>query len=89
MSNRREAYTGHMTYELWHVETANLIDFFDEEGEALLTALAYLMPDEPEVATDVLIIVRDEKDLPTRSIEGDELLHLAQQHVGRQIRQSA
>ena len=78
-----------MTYELWHVETANLIDFFDDEGEALLTALAYLMPEEPGIATEVLVIVRDENDLPARSIEGDELIQLAQQHADGQIRRSA
>lgn len=78
-----------MRYELWHVETANLMDFFDDEGEALLTAYAYLVPDEPGASTDVLVIVRDSAGLPTRSIEGDELLDLAKKYVGGQVRRSA
>jgi len=32
---RSEEYTLLMQYELWHVETANLMDDFDDEAEAL------------------------------------------------------
>ena len=35
-----------MRYELWHIESANLMDDFETEAEALDVARAYLTPDE-------------------------------------------
>jgi hypothetical protein len=78
-----------MQYELWHVETANLIDFFEDEGEALLTAHAYMKPDDGSLPVDVLVVVRDEAGSPVRSIEGSELLQLALRRIDDDVRRSA
>ena len=39
-----------MRYELWHIESADVMDDFEAEAEALAVAHAYLMPD-PDGAT--------------------------------------
>lgn len=66
-----------MWYELWHVGSANLIDDFADEAEALAAARAYLTPDGGGEAVDVLLLVRDDAEKPVRSIEGEALAALA------------
>ena len=65
-----------MRYELWHVESANLIDDFAAEDEALSAARDYLAPDEQGEAVDVALVVSDAAGHPIRSIEGAELAAL-------------
>jgi hypothetical protein len=77
-----------MQYELWHVETANLMDDFDDEAEALDAARAYLTPDEAGVVVDVALMVYD-GDRRVRSIHGDELARLVFDPPPGEIRQSA
>lgn len=45
-----------LTYELWHLDGKNLIDWFESQDEALEAVRAYLDADEAEL---VALIVRD------------------------------
>ena len=66
-----------MRYELWHVESANLMDDFEKEAEALAVARAYLTPDEDGVTVDVALLVYDGSSQEPRSLHGAELAALA------------
>ena len=85
---RFEEYTLAMHYEMWHVETANLMDDFDDEAEALDAARAYLTSDESGAVVDVALMVYD-GDRRVRSIHGDELARLVFGAPPREVRQSA
>jgi hypothetical protein len=67
-----------MWYELWGVESGNLIDDFGTEAEALAAARAYLMPDDTGAIMDVALVVYDDDGRPVRSARGPELAALAQ-----------
>ncbi len=66
-----------MWYELWHIQSANLIDDFADEADALAAARAYLTPDAGGQTVDVLLVVRDDADQIVRSFEGEALARLA------------
>ena len=78
-----------MIYQLWHAETANLMDYFDTEAEAVQAARAYLTPDASGAIVDVFLIVYDDTETPIRSIEGDELRLLVFGSATEQSRWSA
>jgi hypothetical protein len=78
-----------MHYQMWHVETRNLMDDFDDEAEALDAARAYLTPDENGIVVDVLLIAYDESGEPSRAIEGEELARLVFGSTGDQLRHTA
>jgi hypothetical protein len=65
-----------MTYQMWHAETANLMEYFDTEAEAVEAVRAYLTPDENGQSVDVFLIVYDDSETPIRSIDGEELARL-------------
>jgi hypothetical protein len=77
-----------MQYELWHVETANLMDDFGDEAEAFDAARAYLTPDADGVVVDVALMVYDGGQR-VRSLHGDELARLVFGTSPGEIRQSA
>lgn len=77
-----------MRYELWHIESANLMDDFDHEAEALDAARAYLTPDEAGVTVDVALMVYDD-DGQARSLHGTELVSLVFGPSKDRVRQSA
>jgi len=66
-----------MEYQLWDLETRNLIDEFDEEADALETVRAYLTPDAEGAVVEVGLVQFGDGDQPVRSIHGDELRTLA------------
>jgi hypothetical protein len=78
-----------MRYQMWHVETRNLMDDFDREAEALEAVRANLTPDEKGETVEVLLIVNDDAGAPLRSIDGDELARLAFGPSNDQARRSA
>jgi hypothetical protein len=82
-------YTAPMRYELWHVPSANLIDDFVTEDEALAATRAYMTPDDRGEAVDVALIVSDEAGRPTRSIEGVELAALIADRTAGRVRRTA
>jgi hypothetical protein len=77
-----------MRYELWHIESANLMDDFENEAEALDAVRAYLTPDEDGVTVDVALLVSDSTKQP-RSVHGAELASLAFGPDHDRVRQSA
>jgi hypothetical protein len=77
-----------MHYELWHGETANLMDDFADEAEALDAVRAYLTPDEDGVTVDVALLVFDEAGQP-RSVEGRALASWAYGSDQGKVRRSA
>ena len=77
-----------MRYELWHIESANLMDDFEREGEALDAARAYLTPDEDGVTVDVALLVYDDAG-QSRSLHGAELASLVFGSSEDSVRQSA
>lgn len=64
-----------MLYQMWHVETRNLMDYFDDEAEAFDAVRAYLSPDESGDTEDVFLMVYD-GDEWIRTLHGDELAQL-------------
>ena len=62
-----------MRYELWHVGTANLIDDFEDEAEALAVTRDYLLPDDRGDVVDVALVSYDEAGQIVRSLDGDAL----------------
>lgn len=66
-----------MRYQMWHVETRNLMDDFETEAEALEAVRAYLTPDGHGETVDVLLIAFDDAGTPLRSIDGENLSRLA------------
>jgi len=78
-----------MIYEMWHIETANLMDDFKDEAEALDAARAYLAPDDEGKVIDVALIVYDDDGRRVRSIEGAELSAMVSQTPPGDVRQSA
>jgi hypothetical protein len=78
-----------MHYELWHVESANLMDAFDDESEALDVVRAYLTPDQEGRTVDVALMVYDHAGQRVRSLEGVALAALAFGPTHGEIRQSA
>lgn len=77
-----------MRYELWHIESANLMDDFEEEGEALAVARAYLTPDKDGVTVDVALMVYDDAG-QARSLHGRELAAMLFGPASDNVRQSA
>jgi hypothetical protein len=77
-----------MLYEMWHVETANLMDDFDDEAVAFDAVCAYLTPDENGIIEDVFLIVYDGEQW-VRTLHGDELARLVSGGSPGQVRQSA
>jgi hypothetical protein len=45
-----------MTYELWHLDGKNMIDWFEDQNVVLQAVRAYLYADEADL---VLLVVRD------------------------------
>lgn len=78
-----------MHYELWHAESANLIEDFVAEDEALAVAREYLTPDERGETVDVVLIVSDGAGQLIRSIEGAELAALAVGPASGETRRTA
>ena len=78
-----------MWYELWHVESANLMDDFANEADALAAARAYLTPNARGETVDVALVVRDDRERPIRSIEGEELVRLAFGQTGGEMSRTA
>lgn len=78
-----------MRYELWHIESANLMDDFEDEAEALAVARAYLTPDEDGATVDVAVMVYDNAEHEPRSLHGAELASLVFGPSQDQVRQSA
>ncbi|MCC6946086.1 MAG: hypothetical protein IT335_16035 [Thermomicrobiales bacterium] len=60
-------------YELWHVGTANLIDDFEDEAEALAVTRDYLLPDERGEVVDVALVSYDKAGQIVRALDGDAL----------------
>jgi hypothetical protein len=77
-----------MRYELWHIESANLMDDFEDEAEALAAARAYLTPDEHGDTVDVALVVYDGTG-QGRSLHGTELGAAVFGPQATQARQSA
>lgn len=72
-----------MAYQLWDLESRNLIDEFDGRTEALEAARAYLTPDDTGVSVEVALVEYDDAEQPVRSIQGESLRVLAfGPHVG-------
>lgn len=59
-----------MTYELRHLETRNMIDWFEDQPTALEAVCAYLDADEADL---VLLIVRDESGATVMTATGPAL----------------
>ena len=78
-----------MRYELWHIESANLIDDFVAEDEALAVARQYLTPDERGELVDVALVVSDDAGRPIRSIQGAELVTLVVSRASAEARRTA
>ena len=78
-----------MRYELWHIESANLMDDFETEAEALAVARAYLTPDEDGTTVDVALMVYDDSGQDPRSVHGAELASLVFGPSQSSARQSA
>ncbi len=74
-----------MTYELWDLESRNLIDWFEERGEALAAVRAYLDADEANL---VVLLADHEDSAPARSYSGEELIQWAEGDSG-DVRRSA
>lgn len=66
-------YTDGMWYELWSVESGNLMHDFDMEAEALEASRAYLNPDDSGVVADVVLVVYGDDGKPIRSLHGADL----------------
>lgn len=66
-------YTSIMTYQLWDLDSRNMIDEFETDAEAVAAARDYLTPDDQGVVITVALLVYDEANQPIRSIHGDEL----------------
>ena len=78
-----------MAYQMWHPESANLMDYFDTEAEAVEAARAYLTPDQNGESVDVLLVVYDDNETLIRSIDGEELARLVFGASGEPRRRSA
>jgi hypothetical protein len=78
-----------MRYELWHIESANLMDDFEDEAEALAVVRAYLTPDEDGSTVDVALMIYDDTGQDPRSLCGAELASLAFGPSQSPTRQSA
>ena len=78
-----------MRFELWHVETANLIDDFAAEEEALSVARDYLTPDEQGETVDVALVISDDAGRPIRSIDGVDLAALVVSQSSGEARRTA
>lgn len=65
-----------MRYELWHVETANLMDDFESEAEAFDVARAYLTPDSRGATVEVALVAYDDAGNISRSLSSTDLSNL-------------
>ena len=63
-----------MTYELWHLDGKNMIDWFEDRDEALEAVRAYLDADEADL---VALIVRDASGAIVMSPTGEALTEWA------------
>jgi hypothetical protein len=79
-----------MRYELWHVGTANIIDDFGDEAEALAVTRAYLLPDDDGQMVDVALVSYNDAEQIVRSLDGPALTQFVfgPQHGGT-VKQSA
>ena len=78
-----------MRYELWHIGSANLMDDFQTESEALDAVRVYLTPDERGSTVDVALVIYDVAGRGPRSLQGPELASLAFSQSTGHARQSA
>lgn len=78
-----------MRYELWHIDSANPMDDFETETEALDVARVYLTPDEKGATVDVALMVYNDSDWEPRSLHGAELAALVFGPSRNPARQSA
>lgn len=78
-----------MRYELWHIESANLMDDFESQAGALEAARAYLTPDDEGVTVDVALMVYGDAGQEPRSLHGTELESLVFGRPRGDTRQSA
>lgn len=62
-----------MWYEIWDVASGNLISDFESETEAIEAARAYITADDSGPAVDVSLMIYDDQDQPTHSLEGAAL----------------
>jgi hypothetical protein len=75
-----------MWYELWAVESGNLLDDFATEADALAAVRAYLAPDVSGSSVDLVLVIYGDDEQPARSIHGPDLAALAglpQRHPSR------
>jgi hypothetical protein len=63
-----------MTYELWHLVGRSMIDWFEDQDQALEAVRAYLDADE---ADQVALIVRDASGMIVMSPTGEALTEWA------------
>jgi hypothetical protein len=78
-----------MMYQLWDLDSRNMIDEFETDSEAVAAARDYLTPDDQGVAIAVALVVYDEADQPIRSILGDELAAMVRRPDTGPTRRSA
>jgi hypothetical protein len=78
-----------MRYELWHVESANLMDDFEDQAEAFEAVRAYLTPDGEGVMVDVALVIYDDAGRELRSLQGDALAALVFGPSHKPVRQTA
>jgi hypothetical protein len=65
---------GTMTYELWHLDGKNLIDWFEDRDEAVEAVRAYLDADEADL---IVLFVRDVSGAIVMSPTGEALTEWA------------
>jgi hypothetical protein len=63
-----------MIYELWHLESGNLIDWFADRDDALDAVYAFLDADEADV---IALFMRDEEGTIVSSATGAALVEWA------------
>ena len=67
-------YTERMTYELWHLEGKSIIDWFEEQGQALEAVREYVEADEADL---VSLVVRNASGTIVMSSSGSALTEWA------------
>jgi hypothetical protein len=77
-----------MSYQLWDLESRNLIEEFEAEADAREVVRAYLTPDDAGVIVDIGLILFGDGDRPLRSIHGTELRAFASGSTDDEARRS-
>jgi hypothetical protein len=65
-----------MIYELWHLGSGNLIDWFEDRDDALDAVYAFLDADEADI---IALFMRDEEGTIVSSATGAALVEWASQ----------